>query len=129
MGVAEIGKDACAEVEPALKPIFASLTSMSEAPKTGDAQLILIPTFADSGATAGRTAFSTRELVVYLQWTAKDKSGKTVWVETVQGSAKHRVGSLFTYNKNLKLIVGDTIRDVAAQSAICGCDFITRSTS
>src|ERR1700684_1926303 len=66
----EVGKVACVALEPALKEVFASLTSVPEEPKTGDAQLILIPKFVEVGATTGVTAFSNRELDVFLQWTA-----------------------------------------------------------
>jgi hypothetical protein len=84
------------ELEPALKEVFASLTSVPEAPKTGDAQLILIPKFVEVGATTALTAFSNRELDVFLQWTAQDVSGRTIWIETVQGSAKRHMGNMFT---------------------------------
>jgi hypothetical protein len=47
----------------------------------------------------------------------KDASGKTVWIETVKGSAKHHSGNAFTYKKNLKLIVNDSMKDAAEQSA------------
>lgn len=113
----EIGKAACVELEPVLKEVFASLTAVPEMPKTGDAQLILIPKFVDVGATTALTAFSNRELDVFLQWTAKDISGTTIWVETVQGSAKHHVGNMFTYKKNLTLIANDAVKDLASQSA------------
>jgi hypothetical protein len=115
----EVGKAACVEFEPALKEAFASITTTSEAPKTGDVQLILIPKFVDVGSTVdGITAFSDRELDVILQWAAKDISGTTIWIGTVQGAAKHHVGNLFTYKKNLKLIVNDAVKDLASQSAI-----------
>jgi hypothetical protein len=113
----EVGKAACVELEPALKEVFASLTSVSEMSQTGDAQLILIPKFVDVGATTAVTAFSNRELDVFLQWTAKDISGTTIWVETVQGSAKHHMGNVFTYKKNLTLITNDAVKDLASQSA------------
>jgi len=114
----EVGKAACEEFEPTLKEAFASVTTTSEAPKTGDIQLILIPKFVDVGSTVGMTAFSNRELDVILQWTVKDLSGTTIWIGTVQGSAKHHQGNMFTYNKNLKLIVDDAVKDLASQSAI-----------
>jgi len=63
------------------------------------------------------SAFSNREMDVFLEWTVKDMSGKTVWIETVQRSAKHHMGNLFTHKKNLKLIVEDSVKDAAEQSA------------
>jgi len=116
-GRVEVGKLACVDFEPALRQVFPQLTVVTAVPKESDAQLILVPTFLDLAATTGVTAFSDRKLDVYLQWTAKDASGKTVWVETVQGSASHRAGTLFSYNKNFKLMVSDAVEDLASQSA------------
>ena len=113
----EVGRSACSELEPALKGVFASLTVMPEVPKTGDVKIILIPGFAGAGATRARIAFSDRELNVFLQWTVKDMSGKTLWIGTAQGSAKHHMGNTFTYKKNLRLIVNDAVKDLASQSA------------
>ena len=47
----------------------------------------------------------------------KDSSGKTIWIETVQGSAKRHGGNAFTYNKNKRLIVEESVKDAAEQSA------------
>jgi hypothetical protein len=113
----EVGKIACAELEPALQNAFTSLNVVAKIPETGDIQIVLIPRFVDVGATIPMTAFSNREMDVFLEWTAKDMSGKTVWIETVQGTSRHHVGNLFTHNKNLKLIVRDSVKDAAQQSA------------
>jgi hypothetical protein len=113
----EIGKAACTELEPALKGVFPGLTRVQEASSSGDAQVVLTPRFVDIGATQKAYAFSDRELVVLVEWTVKDKSGKSVWVETVQGSAKRHMGNAFTHGKNLKKIVEDSVKDVAEQSA------------
>jgi hypothetical protein len=113
----EVGKIACAELEPALGRIFSSLTRVTEPPSSGDTQVVLTPRFVDVGATTTIGAFSNRELDVFLEWTAKDMAGKTVWIETVQGSSKHHMGNMFTHGKNLKLIVTDSVKDAAEQSA------------
>ena len=112
-----VGKIACAELQPALERVFSSLTSVTAAPSSGDVQVVLVPRFVDVGATTAVTAFSNREMDVFLEWTVKDISGKTVWIETVQGSSKHHMGNVFTHNKNLKLIVMDSVKDAAEQSA------------
>ncbi len=113
----DVGKIACAELEPALAPVFSSLTSVTAIPSSGDTQIVLIPRFVDVGATTTMSAFSNREMDVFLEWTVKDMSGKTVWIETVQGSSRHHMGNMFTHNKNVKLIVRDSIKDAAEQSA------------
>jgi hypothetical protein len=112
-----IGKAACAEFEPALRGVFSSLTRLESDSSSGDAEVVLMPRFVDIAATQTLGAFSNRELVVLVEWTVKDKSGKTVWVETVQGSAKHHMGNAFSHNKNLKRIVEDSLKDVAETSA------------
>lgn len=113
----EIGKVVCADLEPALNGAFAGVTRVEAASSATDAQIILTPNFVDVAATQAKFAFSNRELVLVLQWTGKDAAGKTVWIDTVQGSARHHIGNTFTYKKNLKLIVNDSSKDLAAQSA------------
>jgi hypothetical protein len=112
-----VGKTACTELEPALKGIFASLTRVDDSSRAGNAQVVLEPKFADVGATQKAFAFSNRELVVIVEWTVRDASGKVVWLETVQGSAKRHIGNAFTHASNLKHIVEDSVQDVADQSA------------
>ena len=104
-------------LEPALKGVFLSLARVDADPTSGDAQLVLMPKFVDVGATQSLGAFSNRELVVLVEWTVKDKAGKTVWVETVEGSAKHHMGNAFTHGKNVKKIIEDSVEDMAKQSA------------
>ncbi len=113
----EIGKAACAELEPALKGVFSSLTRIAAPPSPEETQVVLLPKFGDVDATKTLGAFSDREMVILLEWTVKDRSGKTVWIETVQGSAKHHMGNAFTHGKNVKLIVEDSVKDAAEQSA------------
>ena len=112
-----VGKMACADLEPALKSVFGSLTVAPTPPTAGDAQLVLIPKFADAHATTSSFAFSNREMDVFLEWTVKDATGKTLWLQTVQGSSKHHMGNMFTHGHDVKLIVRDSVQDVAAQSA------------
>jgi len=112
-----VGKYACTELEPALKGIFTTLTRVDDSSKAGDAQLVLQPKFADVGATEKAFAFSKRELVVLVEWTVRDQSGKALWIDTVQGSAERHMGNAFTYGSNLKHIVEDSVHDMTEQSA------------
>ena len=111
-----VGKMACTDLEPALKSAFANLTVVSAPPTSGDAQLVLVPKFADTHATTSSFAFANREMDVFLEWTAKDSAGKTIWLQTVQGSSKHHMGNVFTHGHNVNLIVRDSVKDVADQS-------------
>lgn len=112
-----IGKAACTELEPTLKPVFSSLTRIDDPAKAGDAQVVLEPKFADVAATQAAIAFSNRELDVQVEWTVRDQTGKVLWVETVEGSAKRHAGNAFTYGSNKKHIVNDSVEDMAEQSA------------
>jgi hypothetical protein len=111
-----VGKVACQELEPILKTAFTSLKRIQDPSAAGDAQLILTPRFVDIGATQKTLAFSSRELTVVIEWTARDQSGKTVWLETIEGSAKRHMGNAFTHGSNLKHIVEDSVKDVGEQS-------------
>lgn len=117
----DVGRAACAELEPALRNIFSNLTRVGADPTSGDAQVVLLPKFVNTSATMGKSAFSSREMVLLLEWTVKDRSGKTVWLETVQGSARHSMGNAFTMNKNLDRMVQDAMKDAAEQSASKMC--------
>jgi len=116
-GSFDVGKAACEQLEPALKEAFSSLTRVPAPPTAQEAQLVLLPRIVDVNATTAIGAFSNREMVIVLEWTAKDPAGNTVWLETVQGSAKHHMGNLFTFKKNQVLIVTDSVKDAAVQSA------------
>ncbi len=113
----KVGAMACKELEPALKPVFAQLSVVKEAPAPGTAQAILIPKFANTHATTSVLAFTNREMDVLIEWTVEDAKGKTVWLQTVQGSSKHLSGNMFTYAHQEKALVRDSVADAAKQSA------------
>jgi hypothetical protein len=108
----EIGEAACTELEPALKQVFPNLTRVAETASSGDADVILLPRFANIGISIRQPA----ELFVWVEWTLKDKSGKTVWIGTVQGYGKHRLGGLGR-KKDLQAIVTGLAKNTAEQSA------------
>lgn len=112
-----VGKEACKDLEAALKPVFSALTIANATPTSGDAQVILTPKFTNGHATTSAFAFSNREMDVLLEWTVKDSAGKTLWLATVQGSAKRHEGNLFTHGHDVKLITANSVEDVAEQSA------------
>lgn len=113
----KVGKMACTELEPALKPVFDQLTVVAAPPVTGEAQAILIPKFANAHATNSTFAFSNREMDVLIEWTVEDAAGKTVWLQTVKGTSKHLVGNMFTYAHQEAKLVRDSVSDAASESA------------
>src|ERR1017187_93630 len=116
-----IGKVACAEFEPTLKDAFSSLVRIADASSGGDAQVLFLPRLVNVSKTASQFGKATTDMVVSFEWTVKDLSGKTVWIETVQGHAqdsRHRKGiSLEDYGTVLNRIVKEAVKDAAEQSA------------
>jgi hypothetical protein len=113
----EVGKEACADLEPALKSVFLTLSVASAPPESGSAQVILTPRFVNGHATTAAIAFSNREMDVLLEWTVKDSAGRTLWLQTVQGSAQNHMGSIYTHGHDVKLIAANSVHDAAKQSA------------
>lgn len=112
----EVGKVACEVFGTAFEQGFSSLTTVAAAASSANAQVVLLPRFVDLSATKTMGAFSNRELTVLLEWTVKDKSGRTVWIETVQGSGKNHIGNAFTYKTDLKEIIHYAVKDLAHKS-------------
>jgi len=111
----EFGRAACARLEPALRNVFPSLTRVEALSSAADGQVVLIPKFMD---VATKNGFSLhREMVVTVEWTVKDKLGKTVWIETAQGTTRNKTGNSFTYKKNLEKTVEDSVESMAEDSA------------
>lgn len=113
----EIGKPACTELEPALRGVFSNLTVAGDPSAAENAQIVILPRFVAVDRTAAVTSFSNRKMIVLLEWTVKDSSGKTVWLETVQGSATGHGGTIGRVSKNRKRVVALAVKDAAEQSA------------
>jgi len=102
------GRVFCPGIEPALKGIFFDLTRIPDASSAGDAQLVLLPKFI---SVSEKIHWSTTEVVTQLEWTAKDPSGNTVWVATVEGHADRK------QHKQVKDAFRASMNDLFAQSA------------
>jgi hypothetical protein len=113
----EVGRVACTELEPALRGAFTNLTSATATSSTGDAQVILVPRFVTIDRTGGITGFSGVKTVLLVEWTVTDTSGKTVWLETVQGAASGHQGNMGSVKKNRDKDVFNVVRNAAEQSA------------
>lgn len=114
----EVGKAACESLKTDLEQGFSAVTSVAAENDAVEAQAVLKPKFVDVSATKTMGAFSTRELTILLEWTVKDKSGRTVWIETVQGSGKNHMGNAFTYKTDLKEVIRFAVKDLAHKSVI-----------
>jgi hypothetical protein len=113
----DVGKEACKQLEPGLATVFTELKRVADSSETAGAQVVIEPKFADVGATQKAFAFSKRELVVVVEWTIRDRDGKVLWLETIDGSAKRNIGNAFTHGKNMKHIVEDAVQNVTEESA------------
>jgi hypothetical protein len=52
---------------------------------------ILVPKFVDASRAAGMTAWSESEVVLMLEWSAFDQSGKMAWAQTVRGTGRGKL--------------------------------------
>ena len=71
-----------------------------------------MPKIGDIGATLGRK----RELVIELEWTALDRTGKTLWVRTIQTTGQTKFGNAFTRGKNSRAMDDAAVKDALAKS-------------
>lgn len=113
----QIGKASCKVLQPTLQGAFSSITQVDDGSKTSGAQVVLEPRFTDTSTTHKAFAFSSRELVISVEWTVRDPSGKIVWLGTVQGIAKRHMGNVFTAAHNEKKILELSVQDMANESA------------
>jgi hypothetical protein len=115
-GWIEVGKAACTQLEPALWSAFRKLAPVQAALSPGEAELELTPRFDTINVIHPKHYTRSLELLVVVEWTVKDKSGKKVWVQTVQGSAEHSIG-LYASQEDQKLLAQDAVQDLADKSA------------
>ena len=109
-----VGEQLCPLLAADLPSLFASMEKSDKvpAPNTTDADVILVPKIGDIGATMGRK----QELVVVLEWTALDRAGRPLWVQTIEGTAHEKAGSAFSHGKHVRLLNDAAVRDALAKS-------------
>ncbi|MGH9345505.1 MAG: hypothetical protein ACRD19_17295, partial [Terriglobia bacterium] len=44
-------------------------------------------------------------------------SGRTVWLQTVEGTSRRHTGNAFTHGHNVKMMIMDSVKDAAEHSA------------
>jgi hypothetical protein len=118
----EVGASACAELGPALQRVFRQLNQVAAPPAADAGDVVLVPRLVSASATrpTGITIFNrpTKDLLVVVEWTVKDPADKTVWFQTVQGTAtaKGRPNGTIS-KKEMKILVDASVGDAARQSA------------
>jgi hypothetical protein len=110
----QIGEKLCPLLEAELPSLFASLRKSDSvpAPNATSAGVVLIPKMGDIGATRG----NKRELVVVVEWTALDRAGKTLWVQTIEATVQGKAGSAYTHGKHVKAMTVEAANAVLAKS-------------
>lgn len=116
-GTFEVGKAACAELEPALKAVFNRLAVRADSTLQTGEQVALRPTAFDVTFGTSPTSRLESEVTVDLEWTGTVQSGRVVWIDKVEGSAHHRAASAFNVRKVATEMMEDAIKDACSRSA------------
>ncbi len=116
--VLRVGEAACSQLESGLNAVFSSLTRVEKVPAPGAsaAEVVLIPKFIDINSTQPLLGSSPRELVILVEWTIQDADGRTIWLQTVQGSSRHKLGWIIT-TKAQRQLAEAAVDDLAKASA------------
>ncbi len=118
----DVGISACAELEPALQGAFRQLKRVAAPPVADTGEVVLVPRLVSASDTRskGITIFNRpmKDLLVVLEWTIRDPAGKTVWLQTVQGTLaiKGRPNRRTLSTKDMKILVDAAVEDAAKQS-------------
>ena len=109
-----VGDRLCAALEKPLAGVFGSVHTLDHdpGPNASTADIILVPKIDDVSSTVHRNM----EFVMVLEWTATDPTGKTIWLNTVQASARRNWGSAFTGKKNINHMIDDGVADAVQKT-------------
>lgn len=113
-----MGELLCSPAESVVEQVFEKYTRVGALPEKGTApgKVILMPRFVDLEATRTATAFGKRKMVLLVEWTATDESGKVFWVQTVEGNAEEKSGNLFTAGKHRRKMLEKVTKDLTVRS-------------
>ena len=117
-----VGGQLCPKLEAAMRPLFGALRVVDRAPESPDAtgDVVLSPKFGDIGVSMGTGTQlligATREMVIVLEWTASNRQGNEIWIQTVKGSARRGTGSSARKEQNARLLADDAIKNVLERS-------------
>ena len=114
-----MGELLCPAAEATMQLVFEKY-ARAEAPlEKGSApgKVILTPKFVDLETTRTVTAFGKRKMVLLVEWTATDETGKVFWVQTIEGNAAQKAGNLFTAGSHRRKLLEAIRKDLADKSA------------
>jgi hypothetical protein len=113
-----MGELLCPAAESAVQQLFAKYSRIETLPEKGSlpGKVVLAPRLVDLEATRPASAFSKRKMVLLVEWTATDESGKVFWVQTVEGSAVEKNGNVFTGGKHRRKMIEAVKQDLIDKS-------------
>jgi hypothetical protein len=114
----EVGKLLCPAAESVVQQVFEKFTRVETVPSKENTtnKVLLTVQFIDLEATKTMTAFGKRKMVLLVEWTATDETGKVIWVQTIEGNAEGKMGNAFTAGKNRKKLLENAKNDLIAKS-------------
>lgn len=113
-----LGELVCSPAQSVVEQVFENYTRVDTPPEKGSTsgRVILMPRFVDLEATRTATAFGKRKMVLLVEWTATDESGRVFWVQTVEANAEEKSGNLFTAGKHRKKMLEKVKKDLTVKS-------------
>ena len=113
-----MGELLCPAAESAVQQLFEKYTRVEAVPEKGSAtgKVILTPRLVDLETTRTATAFGKRKMVLLVEWTAADESGKVFWAQTVQADTQEKSGNMFTAGKHRRKMLESVQKDLSLKS-------------
>lgn len=114
----KVGELLCPTAESVVALVFEKYTRFETVPEKGSSpgKVILNFRFVDLEATRTATAFGKRKMVLLMEWTATDDTGKVFWVQTIEGNAEEKTGNVFTAGGHKKKMLESIKKDLTLKS-------------
>ena len=114
--VYEMGAMFSAGAEDVVRALFTEVTIGGSGSPTTNAELVVTPRVAAVRMSPFEgSAFQKRVATVAIEWTIRDATGQTVWLDTVEGEGSSDVGTPFTRGtraaERLRLASGAAFRN------------------
>jgi hypothetical protein len=91
--------------------------SVEKAAALASADLILIPQAVKSDISIPVWAWGNDNLTLVVKWTAEDRASQnTVWLRTITANASEPMGSVFSANKNQRILYQKVFDDLSLKT-------------
>ena len=98
----ELGDCLSSNAQALCKSIFKDVTVTHGTETAPDCDLILVPEVVFLDKTQAAFGFQMIEIEIHVQWTLLNDSGKILWIETVKGFGREKMGGPFSFEKNTR---------------------------